>query len=476
MLNQLESFFGEVTLSNILEIGIVAAFFFVWLSWFRLAVSQRAARNGLITIFLYATIYLLTRLFGLHFVELVVERSFILFLIAMIVVFQTELHRMIGRVGSWRLFTRSRTAQSTDSTIQTLTEASFGLADRHFGALIAIRGREPWEGYIEGGHTLDGRLSLPLLYSIFDPDSPGHDGAVLIEDSQVTRFGAHLPLSSRPSNLARFSGTRHAAARGLSEVTDALVIVVSEEQGTVSIAEKGRLDVIPTTAELQRRLEAFWALYYSPTARVRAVKPYQQLVIALISILLATILWFSLTAYETGKVFRTYFVRIELTGVPDSLVVSNLEPSHVHVTLTGTSTTFRALNLNDLLVVVHLDHAVRGTNVVQLTRENVQAPPDLEVYEIEPQIITIQTRPAPPPTTRGPAYPGIIQDPPIFTGFRVTQELLAVPALERGSDPPFRSRPGRKSRYMSPSNSPRKFLSEIPKKVVLNPSMLNTSK
>src|SRR5690554_5836315 len=173
MLNQLESFFGEVTLSNILEIGIVAAFFFVWLSWFRLAVSQRAARNGLITIFLYATIYLLTRLFGLHFVELVVERSFILFLIAMIVVFQTELHRMIGRVGSWRLFTRSRTAQSTDSTIQTLTEASFGLADRHFGALIAIRGREPWEGYIEGGHTLDGRLSLPLLYSIFDPDSPG---------------------------------------------------------------------------------------------------------------------------------------------------------------------------------------------------------------------------------------------------------------------------------------------------------------
>src|SRR6185437_5267675 len=91
-----------------------------------------------------------------------------------------------------------------------------------------------------GGIELDGKLSAPVLTSIFDPHSPGHDGAVVLEGDRIRRFATHLPLSANFQQLGR-TGTRHSAALGLSEVTDALSIVVSEEQGTIAVARNGRL-------------------------------------------------------------------------------------------------------------------------------------------------------------------------------------------------------------------------------------------
>src|SRR5919106_5454924 len=133
-----------------------------------------------------------------------------------------------------RAFTGPAPDRPQSPLVDTLTEATAHMASLKTGALIAIRGREPWASQIHGGIELGGAVSAPLLYSIFNPDTPGHDGAVLIEDDRLTRFAAHLPLAEELPEVSRYGGTRHAAAVGLSQECDALVIVVSEERGTIS--------------------------------------------------------------------------------------------------------------------------------------------------------------------------------------------------------------------------------------------------
>src|SRR5699024_10925097 len=128
-------------------------------------------------------------------------------------------------------------------------------------ALIVLKGKEEWDRHITGGVELQGQVSLPLLFSIFDPKTAGHDGALLIENGLITKFGTHLPLSTHLHKISR-GATRHAAALGLSERCDALVIVVSEERGVISVARQGQLIELDASSDLKSHLTEFWAELY----------------------------------------------------------------------------------------------------------------------------------------------------------------------------------------------------------------------
>lgn len=117
------------------------------------------------------------------------------------------------------------------------------LAKKKIGALIVLVGKNHVERFLEGGYPIDGKFSEPLLLSIFDTRTPGHDGAVVIENGLITKFGAHLPLSDDFKKFGNL-GTRHTAGLGLSERTDALVLIVSEERGTITVARHGDLKVV----------------------------------------------------------------------------------------------------------------------------------------------------------------------------------------------------------------------------------------
>jgi diadenylate cyclase len=174
------------------------------------------------------------------------------------IVFQPELRRGLEQLGRGRLFVRDRRAEDDVAAeqIRIVTHAAFVLARQRVGALIVVEQQTGLREYVESGTALDARLSLDLLLAIFTKSSPLHDGAVIVRDLLVEGAACFLPLSDNAIAVERHVGTRHRAAVGLTEQTDAVVVVVSEESGLVSVARAGRLSVPIDDEERLRRVLA----------------------------------------------------------------------------------------------------------------------------------------------------------------------------------------------------------------------------
>ena len=174
------------------------------------------------------------------------------------IVFQPELRRGLEQLGRGRLFVRDRRDddEMAAEQIRIVGHAAFVLARQRLGALIVVEQQTGLREYVESGTALDARLSLDLLLAIFMKTSPLHDGAVIVRDLLVEGAACFLPLSDNAITADRHVGTRHRAAVGLSEQTDAIVVVVSEETGFVSVARAGRLSVPIDDEERLRRVLA----------------------------------------------------------------------------------------------------------------------------------------------------------------------------------------------------------------------------
>lgn len=160
--------------------------------------------------------------------------------IALVVVFQPEIRRGLEHLGRSALFKQKQAYQQETRLINELDDAIQYMSKRHIGALISIEMETGLEEYIETGIKIDAEVSSQLLINTFIPNTPLHDGAVIIKDARLATAAAYLPLSDNPT-IPKELGTRHRASVGISEVTDALTIVVSEETGDVSITRNAEL-------------------------------------------------------------------------------------------------------------------------------------------------------------------------------------------------------------------------------------------
>ncbi len=179
-------------------------------------------------------------------------------LVLVIIVFQNDIRRALTQVGTRPLFSqRDRVAQG--QAVEELVKAVAYLASRRVGALIVLQNEVGLNEYIDVGTRLDARVSRELVTSIFLPGSPIHDGALVIQHGRITAAGCFLPLTTNP-NVSKTLGTRHRAAIGLTEETDCIAIVVSEEDGTVSLVRQGKItrdvDAATLRTTLQRLLVA----------------------------------------------------------------------------------------------------------------------------------------------------------------------------------------------------------------------------
>ena len=311
-------------------------------------------------------------------------------LLAAVIVFQSDLRRALDRLGRWGF--SSQVTPLASRTADILVEAVAEMAQTQTGALIVLRGAEPLEPHIDGGVELNGALSGALLLSIFAPETPGHDGAVLIEDDQVTRFGAHLPLSSRLPPMSRSGGTRHTAALGLAEVCDALVIVVSEERGAISVAENGELASLSSPSELKARLDRFCAEHSGeasgagPRWSSRA-----SLENASLSLAGAVGAWL-LFAYSTETVQRTFQVPIAFRNVPPEWVLEHDTLAEARVVLSGPELRLQRLDAEDLVISVDLANPRPGVNERTIDADDLELPGDLRLADVEPRQVRVVAR------------------------------------------------------------------------------------
>jgi uncharacterized protein (TIGR00159 family) len=239
--------------ADALDITLVACLIYGLLFWFKRTKTAFVATGLLVLSF----VYLLARVMNLMMTIWIFKGFFAVVIIAIVVIFQEELRHIFERIAVWSL-RRGTSAQMPPRVIEIVVRAVSDFARDRIGALIVIQGRDPIERHIEGGWDLDGELSEALLESIFDSHSLGHDGAVLVANGRAAKFGCQLPLSKDFARIGNL-GTRHAAALGLSERTDSLIVVVSEEKGSIALAQKGELKIVPDFTGLEKELERFVA-------------------------------------------------------------------------------------------------------------------------------------------------------------------------------------------------------------------------
>ncbi|MCW9708354.1 diadenylate cyclase [Fodinibius salsisoli] len=379
------TFLRNIRIVDILDIVLISSFLYVVLNWLR----QSASRRSLLSFFVILIVYVLARITGMYLTELLIEGLFVIILIGIIVVFQSDMRRIIDRIGSWSFFKRSA-SDTPDIATSIITEAAAKMAEKRTGALIAIKGREDWDRHMHGGIELDGKITIPLLHSIFNTKAPGHDGAVLSDGQRILKFGVHLPLSTNLYKMSR-GGTRHTAALGLSEQCDALVIAISEERGTISIARNGQIKQLESSSDLKKHLDDFWAEYYNPAAssfshwwKRRSLRT------AIASVSLAFILWLSL-AYPSETVYRTYAVPIEYRNLESTnIALQDSVPLKARLTLSGSEQAFRTLDPSDLVISFDLASEDVDDNELEIERDDINLPADLQFFEASPPILRLQ--------------------------------------------------------------------------------------
>jgi uncharacterized protein (TIGR00159 family) len=313
--------------------------------------------------------------------------------LAMVVVFQSEIRRGLGRVNPvrWWRTRRGDTASGQPSFAAIIAGAAFALGRRRIGALVVLPGADSLDEHLTGGTDIDGVPSAEMFEALFHTASPIHDGAAVMRGGRIRRAGCFLPVSAR-ADLPDHLGSRHRAALGLSEACDAAVVVVSEERGEVSLVVGG--DVARQVSS-ERLAERIVELRGSPAAAPVSVhgpaghhRVRDGIALVLIAALIIGAWW--IVVGEPGTVV-TRTVSVEMRNVPEALEANPPRPDRVAVHLRGPRTRLDALGDSDVQAWIDLGDARAGRRRFRL---EASAPAGIEISEIVPSEVLVRLRPS----------------------------------------------------------------------------------
>jgi len=295
--------------------------------------------------------------------------------------------------------------------IKTLSKAIFQLASRRIGALMIIERLDRVEELVTEGHPLDGDPSPELLMSVFQKDSPLHDGAVLIRGGRLTQTSCYLPLSSA-EGLPKDWGTRHRAALGLSERCDAWIVVISEESGRVGFARGGQMVHVDNTEELsQLVLEALTP--FSPVKitwwdRIRSLFVHRWQAKAG-TLALVSILWLLLAGQQDFE--AAFSVPLGVKNIPSQMKVLEPVNPNVRIRVRGLRKDASTLSENNVVAEIDLSMARIGKTAFAVTRDHIRLPNDrVYVVSIEPSQVKFTFKKGPDQKEKKPGHqePGLV--------------------------------------------------------------------
>lgn len=301
-----------------------------------------------------------------------------------IIVFRNEIRNVL-QAKNLRAILWGFPHKSVRTPIDSIVQGVYDLARSHIGALIVLPGKEDVEEDLQGGLQWQGLVSREMLVSVFWNGNPVHDGAAVIVGGRITRVGSILPLSQR-DDLPQHFGTRHRAAVGLTEQSDAMVIVVSEERGQVVISKGGALTPIQDNLELKTMLRQHLGVAVEPDD-VRRRESFELGTAAAICVLCMAVVWFSFA--KGMETLTSLEVPVEYINRDSRMQILFASDNTVRLHLSGSGALINSMRPDQVRVTLDLSHAVNGENSFTITSDNIAIPPGVRLNRIEPSKIKV---------------------------------------------------------------------------------------
>ncbi len=400
--------------NHLLDIGVM--WFLAYQVYIRFRRTQ--AMRLLVRVFIVWLAYLAAQTGGLTLTSFLLWALWIAVLIFFLITFQREIQRILMRINPMRpmaaILRLARRVRLPDESLAAAIESAFRLASRNVGAIMIWERRDPLEPHLRSeGEIIDAEVRPALLETLFFGGGPYHDGAVYIQEDKIYRVGCVLPLSEN-SELAAHYGTRHRAAAGLTERSDAVAVVVSEERGEVSAVEEGRFTTVTSHEELMTwlnsRLRGREEDSKSKSQYLREVFQYNWRV-KLIALAAVIALWAvalkqkenprNLFAPLSQGVVETFEVPVEYYNLPEGLTLDENRLKKVRVRLKGRRDILNFLDEGKIRVTINLQNAGAGETLRTISSRNITLPSGVSLTGATPPEFRLRLGKKPPEPASG---------------------------------------------------------------------------
>jgi uncharacterized protein (TIGR00159 family) len=372
-----------IRIQDLADILIMTFLLYQLYSWFR----KTRAMQVLLGLGVVTLIYFVTRFLDLYMTSWILQELGTVLVILIIVVFQAEIRQALYRFSLLRNFFDPQEKEQ-QSHFHLIAETLFKLAEKRTGALLVFKRSESLVDMMLNGVRIDCEITSQILETIFATNTPLHDGAALVRDGRIALASCHLPLSSNP-DIPQYYGTRHRAALGLSERTDAIVIVVSEERGEVLLAEAGEFLKLSGVEELVAALEERVSPVREKTSLTLRQKLFSNLVPKIALLLIVAAFWALITSRQ-GQV-TTVTAPVRFNGVSDELVIVRSFPEEVEVQLKSFSRLTPTPAKLDISANISMSEIREGQTIVRIKNSDFSLPSGMAVSSVAPSTVKIVT-------------------------------------------------------------------------------------
>jgi uncharacterized protein (TIGR00159 family) len=300
-----------------------------------------------------------------------------------VVVFRNEI-RSVLQAKNLKTIIWGVSQKTITTPVEIITESVFEMSRKRTGALLVFPGNEDLEEYVQGGIPWRGVVSKEMIMSIFWHDNPVHDGAAIIRKDRITDVACILPLSHSDSIPSHF-GTRHRAALGLAEVSDAMVVVVSEERGTITVANDSQTYSVTRKEELKKLLQEH--IGDMPKIKAQQKEKIEISVAALASFLFIVGVWFS---FSRGvETLINLEIPVEYMNRNSEMEIIDASVNSVTLNLSGSGSLIKSIRPEQVKVKIDLGRVTGGKNSFPITDENVTLPPGIILKGVKPPVVEV---------------------------------------------------------------------------------------
>lgn len=371
----------SIRIQDIADILIMTFLLYQLYSWFRgTRAIQVLLGLGVVTL-----IYFATRFLDLYMTSWVLQELGTVLIVLIIVVFQTEIRQALYRFSLLRHILDSH-QETQHSQFQDIAETLFRMAACKTGALIVFQGNESLNDLMTNGVVINSEITPQMLESIFYDGAPFHDGAALINNGRIEKAACHLPLSVNP-DVPQHLGTRHRAALGLSERSDAVVVALSEERGEVSLVASGTFRRMNSPTELIMALDELLRNDVE-TPRITMKQRFFSNLLPKAFILLGVCVFWGLVTTRQGQI-TTVTAPVRLHGVPDGLVLLRTLPEDVTVQIKALSSLAPPPSKLDLTADIDAAGIMEGTTALRVSHTTITAPSGMIITSVSPSTVRV---------------------------------------------------------------------------------------